>query len=326
MILNQPLLKESYPEFLNLIRLYFTLFFYGDRMSKDKTQNWLLSNNKFMNIDDIKMLTGKARTISISSGKGGVGKTSISLKISRTLSDQGYKVLLIDCDYNLSNIALKLGIPLNDHFFQYVSMKKSFDECLYKEGKLHLFSSCSGHLEIFKNGEGYSHYIVDIINKYENNYDYIILDTPAGLSKDVLTLNGYTDFRFLIVTPDKSSITDSYSLLKILSMNYGINESHLILNKISNKLQFKRLVKSLSETAESFLSCRLKVLGAINFENMEVDKFDRLLLDQKADSAFNKNFIKLTKKITDEHSDGFMYGHESIKLNQKRQDVWTIVS
>lgn len=295
-------------------------------MSSSRTQEWLLSNNRYLKPNENKLTFGKARTISIASGKGGVGKTSISLKMSQTLVKQGYKVLLIDCDYNLSNTAVKLGLPLNNDFYYFLNSRKSFEECIQKIGKFHLLSACSGNIDMFEDGESYSSHIINLLNKCEKDYDYIILDSPAGLKKDILTLNAYCDHRFVVVTPDKSSITDSYSLLKVLNMNYGINENHLVLNKISNKNQFNRLVKSLSETVESFLTCRLKVLGAIKFENMDVDQFDELIVNESANSAFDKNFIKLIKTFTDEHSDSVVCNYSHFASSTVGQEVQSIIS
>ncbi|MBT7611215.1 MAG: AAA family ATPase [Bacteriovoracaceae bacterium] len=295
-------------------------------MSNSKTQAWLLANNKYTKENVTRLTFGKAKTISVASGKGGVGKTSISLKFSKTLSKQGYKVLLIDCDYNLSNTAIKLGLPLNNDFYKLITSRISLDECLHKQGKFHLLSACSGNIEMFEEAESYSRHIINLINKCEDDYDYIILDSPAGLNKDILTLNAYCDDRFIVVTPDRSSITDSYSLLKILNKNYGIKENHLIVNKISTQNQFNRLVKSLSETVDSFLSCRLKVLGAVELETMAVDLFDKLLTGKKEKFAFDNNFIKMVKIFTEEYSEGFVVNHDSFASNKVRHDVQTTIS
>jgi flagellar biosynthesis protein FlhG len=295
-------------------------------MSNSKTQEWLLSKNKYTQENHARLSFGKAKTISVASGKGGVGKTSISLKISKTLVKMGYKVLLIDCDYNLSNTAVKLELPLNNDFYKLITSRISLDECLHKNGKFHLLSACSGNIEMFDEGEAYSRHIISLMNKCENDYDYIILDSPAGLNKDILTLNAYCDDRFIVVTPDRSSITDSYSLLKILNMNYGIKENHLIVNKVSNSNQYNRLVKSLSETVESFLSCRLKILGSVEFENMAVDQFDKLLTGVKAKFAFDNNFIKMVKIFTEEYSEGFVLSNNSFASNKVRHDVQSTIS
>ena len=185
---------------------------FGQRSGRPNTSEWLLSQNKYQD----KKTSQKATTISITAGKGGVGKTSVAVKFAKTLSSMGYKVLLIDCDYNLSNTVVKLGLPVTNDFYDLISARKDFDECVFKMGSFHLLAGCNGNIEIFKRGLELDRIIIDILVTHEREYDYILLDCPAGISKGTLTLNAYSDYRFVVVIPDKSSVTDSYSLIKIL--------------------------------------------------------------------------------------------------------------
>lgn len=245
----------------------------------------------------------KAKTISITGGKGGVGKTSIALKLAKELSKQGSKVLLIDCDYNLSNTAIKLGVPLNDEFFSLISSKKNFEDCLYKDGNFHLLPSCNGSLDLFKNDIEIEQFIVDIIYSHEKDYDYILLDCPAGLQRSMLTLNAYCDERVVVVTPDKSSITDSYSLIKVLKTHFGVNSNHLIVNKVSNKKQFLKVVNTLSETIENFLGCRTSILGAIKRDENLTRDFDSSFFKGE-NSDIHKNFMKVLGNLTEKIGTG----------------------
>ena len=93
--------------------------------SEMDVQSWLISQNSSYENFLARNQKRKASTVAITSGKGGVGKTTISLKMSKVLSKMGYKVLLIDCDYNLSNTVVKLGIPVNNNFFKYINKEKS---------------------------------------------------------------------------------------------------------------------------------------------------------------------------------------------------------
>ena len=211
----------------------------------------------------------------------------------------GFKVLLIDCDYNLSNTVIKMGLPLNNDFYSLLSAKKDFDECIHKMGDFHLLSACNGSLDIFERGEGLDSFIIDIISSHENEYDYIILDCAAGVSKETLNLNAYCDYRFVVVTPDKSSITDSYSLIKILKTKFGVTRNHLLINKMSSQNQYKRLVKTLSETVENFLSTSLSILGGVEFITASVDKFDRIIMEE-ANNSFSRDIDKVIRKFTEE--------------------------
>ena len=262
---------------------------------KSNPSDWLVSQNKYQS----KKTSQKAKTISITAGKGGVGKTSVAVKMAKLLANTGYKVLLLDCDTNLSNTVVKLGLPINNYFYELISAQREFKDCIHRDGNLHLLSGCNGSIDLFNKNLEIDRIIIDILVNHERDYDYIILDCPAGITKETLTLNAYSDYRFVVVTPDKSSVTDSYSLIKLLNIEFGVNDNHLLLNKISSEPQYQRMVKTLSETVETFLKCRLHILGGIKFEETPVDHFDTVLLQQE-NSSLHKNFVKIVKKFTDE--------------------------
>ena len=271
-------------------------------MSNKRATEWLLSNNRFLTERNVQngqlKTTDECKTISITGGKGGVGKTSVSLKIAKLLSEN-YKVLLIDCDYNLSNTHVKLGLPIKNSLYNYIEEGRAFEECLYKEGNFNLLSGCNGDLEFFTKTLQLDKLVINILIEQERNYDYIILDCPAGISKETLTLNAYTDYRFVVVTPDKSSITDSYALMKILNKKFGVNENHLLINKVSSQKQYKRIIRIISDTVDSYLQCRLHILGNINKVDKDVDLFDKYLFGSEKNSLHN-NFVKVVNRFTEE--------------------------
>lgn len=267
-------------------------------MSTKNATEWLMSHKRF-DAHQLKKIPNRTYSIAITSGKGGVGKTSVSIKMAKVLAESGHRVLLIDFDTNLSNTAVKLGLPITNHFHDLLTAKKTFEECIHTDGNFHLLSACNGSMDLLNNEAGLDKLVIDIMGEHEKEYDFILLDCPAGLSKESLSLSAYCDYRFVVVTPDRSSITDSYSLIKILNQKYGVNENHLLLNKVSSKRQYEKLVKSLSGTVNNFLSCRLQVLGGLSYESLEVDHFDRLLL-KDAGSRIHKNFLKVLKRFTEE--------------------------
>jgi flagellar biosynthesis protein FlhG len=283
---------------------------------KTNPSDWLVSHNKYQS----KKTSRKAKTISITAGKGGVGKTSVAVKFAKMLATKGFKVLLLDCDYNLSNTVVKLGLPVSNQFYELISSQKEFADCLFKDGNFHLLSGCNGSLDLFNRNLEIDRIIIDILVNHEKEFDYIILDCPAGITKETLTLNAYSDYRFVVVTPDKSSVTDSYSLIKILNKEFGVNDNHLLVNKVSNNEQYQRMVKTLSETVESFLKCRLHILGSIRKEDIPVDQFDSMLLNVE-NSALHQNFEKLVLKFTDEIEGRDQINESSFYLDQKSKNA-----
>jgi flagellar biosynthesis protein FlhG len=268
---------------------------------------WLVSfNSNYQSqiqalVSERKLVQEKTTTISITGGKGGVGKTSVSLKLAKELSNQGAKVLLIDCDYNLSNTAIKLGLPITNTFYSLVSSEKTFEECLHVNGNFHLLSACNGSIDLFDTSFKMEEIIIDIINEHEKEYDYILLDCPAGLMRETLTLNAYCDKRVIVVTPDRASITDSYSLMKVLSHKFGIKENHLLVNMYTTTSQFEKVVKTLSETVENFLGCRTQILGGVKKLDIPQSKFDKYFIEP-GKNIHHKNFLQVVNKLTDELS------------------------
>jgi flagellar biosynthesis protein FlhG len=269
-----------------------------------KTSEWLLSFSveKSSSLNAAKSLRNRefrpCVKVSVTGGKGGVGKTSIALKSAQELARAGYRTLLIDCDSNLSNTAIKLGLPVDNKFEKLLSAGLSFEECLIQRGNFHLLPACNGSIELFESKLNLEEIITDIITSHEHEYDYILLDCPAGLGRDALALNALCDHRFVIVTPDKSSITDSYSLMKVLSQRFGIKQHHLIVNMYQGEKQLQRVFTTLSETVRNFLGGEVQLLGGIRKIDVDASGFDTFFLSE-AKNEFHHNFVKLLYGFTE---------------------------
>ncbi len=283
-----------------------------------KTSEWLqsFSSEKNLKAPSRSLITDgfrPCRKISITGGKGGVGKTSIALKTAQQLAQAGFRTLLIDCDSNLSNTAIKLGLPLDNKFEKLLSAEANFEEVVIQRGNFHLLPACNGSVEVFESKIKFDEIIIDIISSHEHEYDYILLDCPAGVSREALTLNAYCDHRWIIVTPDKSSITDSYSLVKLLATRFGIKENHLLINMYQNDKQYQKVVHTLTETIQNFLGVRTNVLGGIKKVEVSAEGFDTFFLSE-AKSEWQKNFVKLLYGFTEK--DG---GPTALQINGATQ-------
>jgi flagellar biosynthesis protein FlhG len=268
-----------------------------------KTSEWLqsFSSEKNLKTPARSLLTDgfkPCRKISITGGKGGVGKTSIALKTAMELAKAGHRTLLIDCDSNLSNTAIKLGLPLDNKFEKLLSAESTFEEVVIQLGNFHLLPACNGSIEVFESKIKFDEILIDIISSHEHEYDYILLDCPAGVSREALTLNAFCDHRWVVVTPDKSSITDSYSLVKLLATRFGIKENHLLINMYQNDKQYQKVVQTLTETIQNFLQVRTHVLGGIKKVEVSAEGFDTFFLSE-AKNDWQKNFVKLLYGFTE---------------------------
>jgi flagellar biosynthesis protein FlhG len=265
-------------------------------MSFESAEEWLSQLHQ-----DLKQNKRNGRVISVTGGKGGVGKSTLSIKLAQTLAKTGEKVLLVDSDVNLSNIAVKLGEPLTDDFFQLLMSQKDFNSCLIKKDGVDILPGCNGNVDIFKGELSLDKILIDIIDTHRYEYDFVIIDSPAGLSTLTLNLNAYSDDRFVIVNPDNSSMTDAYSLMKLLSQQYGSKDFHLIVNKVSNSKQYYKVIRGLGDTVDRFLGSRLNILGTIPFSDVGGDLFDKMLFSAEK-SSIDKNFVHIIEKYTEKHS------------------------
>ncbi len=289
-----------------------------------KTSEWLLSfssdseklNTKSLGIEGFRPCT----KIAVTGGKGGVGKTSIALKTAQELAKAGHRTLLIDCDSNLSNTAIKLGLPLDNKFEKLLSAEATFEEALIQQGNFHLLPACNGSIQVFENRLNFDEIIIDIISSHEHEYDYILLDCPAGVSRESLTLNAFCDYRWVVVTPDKSSITDSYSLVKLLSSRFGIKENHLVVNMVQNEKQYQKVVHTLTETIENFLGVKTEIIGGIQKVEISAEGFDTFFLSETK-TQWQKNFVKLLYGFTEKFGGPMAAQLKSNSLMAHEQDV-----
>ena len=288
------------------------------------TREWLQSfstSNNPLKKSELRRASDFACTkISVTGGKGGVGKTSIALKTAKELAGAGFRTLLIDCDSNLSNTAIKLGLPLDNKFEKLLSAEIHFEDCLIQQGNFHLLPACNGSIEVFEKKLNFDEIIIDIIASHEHEYDYILLDCPAGVSRELLTLNAYCDHRWVVVTPDKSSITDSYSLIKLLASRFGIKENHLLVNMYQTEKQYQKVVSTLSETIENFLNVRTHILGGIQKIDVDASSFDTFFLSENK-NELNKNFVKLLYGFTEKVGGSLATPKTGRSLMSLEQDV-----
>ena len=268
----------------------------------EKTESWLSSyhsHDEEIHSNYI-LSAGKSKeslVFAVSSGKGGVGKTTISLKLAERLSADGLKVLLVDCDYNLSNTGVQLGLKLKNNFYELVSSQKEFHHCVEHVRGFDLLMACNGSSDLFTYTKSISDILLDIVSSHRDEYDVVLLDCAAGLNNEVLKLCAYADIRIMVATPDPSSITDTYSSIKVLRNKFNVTFNHLIVNKVCGHEAYKRVVKTISETAERFLMCQTKILGSVE-ENKKNSVLGKKFFTGKNCQAY-RNILKILEKYSE---------------------------
>ncbi len=246
-------------------------------------------------------------TIAFAAGKGGVGKTTLSLRVGLELAQRGFKVLLIDADFNLSNSSLKLGLPVNNDFASFVSGKAHLREILLHTEGLDILPGCQGSLDLFENEAELGSFFAQTLGRAEQDYQFILFDCPAGAGRFCLDLAQLCEKQVMVVTPDKSSLTDSYSFLKLLWQRNSLNSPHILANMVSNQKQGLKLFHGLRETAKRFLNIDLCHLGSIPWSNqakgLSYDPFFRKS-SENGRYCLWQNFSQVAEKLSEASSLG----------------------
>ncbi len=213
-----------------------------------------------------------ARVITVTSGKGGVGKSSVSINLAMQFRKQGKKVIIFDADFGLANIEVMFGaIPkynLADMIYRGKDLK---DIIVNGPMDIGFISGGSGITGLSNMGRDQVSYLIYKLRELETMADVIIIDTGAGISDNVLEFVLTSGEVLLITTPEPTSITDSYALLKALSANPDFDRDKtnikVIANKVSNTEDGKNLYNKLSLVVDKFLKIKLEFLGIIPMDN-----------------------------------------------------------
>jgi flagellar biosynthesis protein FlhG len=204
------------------------------------------------------------KIICISSGKGGVGKTSFSVNMATALSRKGRRVLLIDGDLGLANVDVVLGLNVRHTVQENIEEGRDLRQCLVEiaPGFLVLPAS-SGVPEMAALSLAEQALLTSGLEEIVPDFDYVLVDTAAGIGESVLWFNIWAQMNIVVLTPDPTSLTDAYALIKVLHARHGRNSFHLMLNSVQSKKEGREVFANMSMVLERFLGIRPLALGAM---------------------------------------------------------------
>lgn len=209
-----------------------------------------------------------ARVITVTSGKGGVGKSSISVNLAIALSRLGHRVIILDADFGLANIEVMLGIRPQYNLADLMFRGKSLTDII-TEGpdNIGFISGGSGIQELTNLSKDQIVYLIQKLVELDEKADIIIVDTGAGIADNVLEFVAASSEVLLVATPEPTSITDAYALLKTLNRKADVNMQDTIIKMVANRIdsyeEGKELYDKLSLVVSKFLNLKLEYLGAV---------------------------------------------------------------
>jgi flagellar biosynthesis protein FlhG len=205
-----------------------------------------------------------ARVITVTSGKGGVGKTNITINLAIALSEQGLRVVILDADFGLANIDVLFGIIPQFTLVDVIKNKKNILEILSDGPKNTKFiSGGSGVEDLVKLDRQQLLKFVENMALLDKLADIIIVDTGAGLSENVMSFIMAADEVLLVTTPEPTSITDAYALIKMVSNRDKTKKIRVIVNRADNAGEANDVMNKLKLVADKFLGIVLESAGHI---------------------------------------------------------------
>ncbi len=194
------------------------------------------------------------KVISVTSGKGGVGKTQVVANLALALRKKGLDVLIFDGDMGLANIDIIYNISPNYSLKHLLDGKKTIEEVLF-EGPdgVKILPAASGVKEMTNLSEENKMNLMSQLDQLDGLFDIVLIDTAAGISDNAMYLNSAAHATFVVVTPEPTSITDAYALMKVGATQYGERQYQIITNQTKNEAEGKIIFKSLLNATDQFL-------------------------------------------------------------------------
>jgi len=244
------------------------------------------------------------RVLAVSSGKGGVGKTTIVANLACALSKGGKKVLVVDTDLGLNNIDILLGLTSKKHIGHVLSGKSNVEDIiLHGPEGIHILPAGNGLQELTQLESEKKMALMDKLDRISGDYEFLIFDTSAGISSNVTFFCSAAHEIFLIATTEPTSLTDVYALMKVLHTKHSQKHFRLIINSVSSEREAQGVYQNLTAVADRFLNgVYVEYLGYI-LRDPNVSKAIRqqkAFLEIYPFSKFSRCMNELAEKILKE--------------------------
>lgn len=259
--------------------------------------------------------TNELKVYSVTSGKGGVGKTNISVNISIALQNLGKKVLLVDADLGLANIDVVTGLNPNYNMSHILYHGKSIKDVMVEGPKgIMILPGASGLYDLANIKTAELEYLLNVFKGISDDFDVVIIDTGAGISKNVLSFVKSSDEAIIITTPEPTAVTDAYALIKIIYKH--VEKVHLIVNRAENFKEAEATMHKILRVSRKFLCFDISYLGYV----LE----DKIVYKSNMEQVpFYINYPNgLASKCITIIGEQLAYGEHAIQNNCKTIDIW----
>lgn len=239
------------------------------------------------------------KKIAITSGKGGVGKTNVVANLGVALSRMEMKVAILDADYGLGNIDILLGIEPQLDISDLLKDTATLEQILIEKNELLIIPASSGIQSLTSLSEYQEILLYKELKKLEKMADLLIIDTAAGISDNVISLLLAADEVILVVSPDNTSIVDSYAVVKVVNELDTFKTFSVITNLVRDEEEGADVFLKFSRAIKKFLNKEVRYLGYIQKDEnlLAAMKYQEAVVEKFPDTICSKNFLELAKTV-----------------------------
>jgi flagellar biosynthesis protein FlhG len=199
--------------------------------------------------------TKQPRVICITSGKGGVGKTNVTANLAYAMAARGLRVLILDADLNLANIDVLLGLTPKYNLQHVFTGEKSLEEVMIQgPGGINILPGASGIMELANLDEEQRLYFLAEMATINDKIDILLIDTGAGINENVIYFNLAAQERIILLTPEPTSLTDAYAMIKVLSTRHDVKRFKILVNMALSEKEAMNVFKKIFKVCDQFLT------------------------------------------------------------------------
>jgi flagellar biosynthesis protein FlhG len=208
------------------------------------------------------------RVIAVTSGKGGVGKSNVTINLAVTLAQSGERVMVMDADMGLANIDVLLGLSPGLNMSHVINGECSLEETIIEgPAGIKIVPASSGVAAMSDLTPAQNAGVIRSFSELTEPVDTLLIDTAAGLSDSVVSYTRAAREVIVVVCDEPASITDAYAMVKVMNRDYGVERFHVLANQAHGASQGRELYNKLARVSERFLDVTLDYLGCIPYDD-----------------------------------------------------------
>lgn len=208
------------------------------------------------------------RVIAVTSGKGGVGKTNVSVNLAIALAEEGQRVMLMDADLGLANVDVMLGLHPEYDLSHVIQGERTLEEIIVSgPAGVHIVPASSGTKMMAELSPMEHAGMIRAFSELSYPLDVLIIDTAAGISDSVVSFSRAAQEVIVVVCDEPASITDAYALIKLLNREYGIQRFRVLANMAHSAQEGRELFTKIARVTERYLDATLDYMGAVPYDD-----------------------------------------------------------